>query len=639
MGGSEGATDPPLLALENRVSMRQERARWPVALINMPFVSHGRPSIQLGLLKPLAVSHGFPVDTYHLNLDFAEQIGSDVYEPLCEYAGRDFVGDWLFSLVAFGAEAPDRSNEFLTVYADDIERLLSLMGRPLEFLLKLRTEEVPRYLEHLLQVVPWHQYRVVGFTSTFQQNVASFSLARLLKERFPSLTIVFGGANFDGSMGVEWVRATSFIDLAVVGEGDIAFPQLLIALQEGRDPTEIPGVVCARNPRLPTSWAPMAALDELPEPDYDEFFTRAESLGLIEKGPSRNVPLPFESARGCWWGEKHHCTFCGLNGLSMKFRSKSPLRVETELMNAVRRYRSWKFAAVDNILDMSYLKTFLPSIVDNGADYEFFYEIKANLNRSHIKLLSQAGVKHIQPGIESLSSHVLRLMRKGTTSIQNVNLLRWALYYGIKVSWNCLYGFPGENLVDYLDQFSLMQQVPHLEPPTGVQRIWMERFSPVFFDRESFPVEYLRPQSSYQYIYPAGVDLEAVAYFFEYSFADVVSDSELESTRELINVWRKAWHSSERPTLTFRSTGKFVQIEDLRDVSAPGTYTFVDDLGAMYASLSDRPRSAAAIKERLGLQWPVDEVECALEEFRSRGLMMRDGDLFLSLAIPKTRSR
>ena len=46
----------------------------------------------------------------------------------------------------------------------------------------------------------------------------------------------------------------------------------------------------------------------------------------------RVVPtLLFETSRGCWWGAKSHCTFCGLNGETMAFRSKSPRRALDEL--------------------------------------------------------------------------------------------------------------------------------------------------------------------------------------------------------------------------------------------------------------------------------------------------------------------
>ena len=119
-------------------------------------------------------------------------------------------------------------------------------------------------------------------------------------------------------------------------------------------------------------------------------------------------------------------------------------RVLDEFAQQARRYRSFHFEAVDNVLDIAYLKDLFPVLAATEAGYEIFYEVKANLSREQLRLMAKAGVTHIQPGIESLSSNVLRLMRKGVRAVQNVNLLRWSQYYGIRVSWNLIWGFPGE---------------------------------------------------------------------------------------------------------------------------------------------------------------------------------------------------
>src|SRR5262249_45361807 len=154
----------------------------------------------------------------------------------------------------------------------------------------------------------------------------------------------------------------------------------------------------------------------------------------------------------------------------------------------------------------------------------FFYEVKSNLARDQIRLLAEAGVRRIQPGIESLSSRVLQSMRKGVSALQNVNTLRWSLYYGIRVDWNLLWGFPGETAADCERQEALMPLLAPLEPAAGGGRLWMERFSPLFTEREAFPVRYLRPEADYAYVYPSSVDLGELAYFFEYEFADSLPD-------------------------------------------------------------------------------------------------------------------
>ena len=191
-----------------------------------------RPSIQLGLLKATGEAHGFPVRTLHANLDFAARIGVDYYRALAEQRGR-MVGDWLFSLEAFGDGAPDRDARLLVEFETELGYLAGPSEPVRDRLLRTRERDVPVFLDATVADFPWHTVRVVGFSSTFQQNAASFALARRLKRRYPGIVTVFGGANFDGEMGAELVRSVDCIDYAVSGEGDTAFPRLLSALAAG----------------------------------------------------------------------------------------------------------------------------------------------------------------------------------------------------------------------------------------------------------------------------------------------------------------------------------------------------------------------------------------------------------------------
>src|SRR5262249_3404469 len=139
----------------------------------------------------------------------------------------------------------------------------------------------------------------------------------------------------------------------------------------------------------------------------------------------RAVPLTLqvETSRGCWWGEKHHCLFCGLNSEYMQFRAKSKDRALAEILQLVHHYGINQVAAVDNIIDMHYFRELLPEIKSRRLGLRLFYETKANLTKDQVRLLSEAGVTMIQPGIESFHSKVLHLMRKGVSPLQCAQLL------------------------------------------------------------------------------------------------------------------------------------------------------------------------------------------------------------------------
>ena len=223
-------------------------------LVTMPFMGLDRPSIQLGLLKAIGEEHGFAVQTLHANLDFAALIGAEHYRALAETRGP-LVGEWLFSVAAFGAEAPDPDGRLLDECADELSKLAPNSGawaQVRQRLLRTREHDVPALLDSLVESYTWPGVRVVGFSCTFQQTVASFALARRLKARYPELVTVFGGASFDGEMGAELARSVDCVDFAVSGEADASFPPCCARWPPGATRPPCPASSAGRRLRRPS---------------------------------------------------------------------------------------------------------------------------------------------------------------------------------------------------------------------------------------------------------------------------------------------------------------------------------------------------------------------------------------------------
>ncbi|PRY75528.1 ribosomal peptide maturation radical SAM protein 1 [Yoonia maritima] len=608
-----------------------------VGLVCAPFFSIDYPSIQIGLLAAIAQSIGAQVSTYHLTVYLAQRIGADAYHSLCQHRGR-MTGDWLFSVAAFGGEVDTDDNAYFKAFPEEIDGLCEKLDCDRPYLTELRHRILPEFIDACMTNEDWTTLDVVGFTSTFQQNVASLALARRIKSASPDTKIVFGGANFEDEMGPEYVRAFDCIDYAVSGEGETAFPKLLKAIRDGKSGAGIPGVIARQGQDV--SFTPANAefsdLNAQPIPIYDEFFARMDATGL-SSGDRYGRMLPLEGSRGCWWGEKHHCTFCGLNGTGMTYRSKDPKRLLAEIATLAKRHRITSFESVDNILDMKYLSTFFSEIEGKRLDYTFFFEVKANLNRSQVAMLQKGGVRHIQPGIESLSTNVLALMEKGCTMLQNVRLLKWSRYYRLKVGWNIIWGFPGEIAEDYATQLSAAKLIPHLEPPSGCGPIWLERFSPFYTQKDRFPIQEIVPEASYGHAYPDYLNLEKVAYFFDYVMANT-QGSEHSDLRAWVAEWQDRATSDQPDTLSYRLIDDGIMIDDDRRDFSRGTHSFEGPLAQIYLECDETYCSAGQVTKRLNSKYEnahsLEEVRAALDRFCSMGLMLSENDNYLSLALP-----
>ena len=611
-------------------------ARLRVALVNMPFAMADRPSIQCGLLKAGLARCGHHVDVVYLNLELAAELGANAYGTLAKLRTDQLLGEWLFSLAAFGAGLEESAyREAVPSVAGTCQELKVDFAH----LSRLRNEILPAWIQRQAGAFDWGSYQVVGFTSTFEQNAAAFALARVLKDAHPHLVTVFGGANFDGGMGQEYLRALPFIDYVVVGEGDEALPALVAAVARGESAAGLPGVVAREGGEVVDGGpAPRVRdLDSLPDPDYDDYFATLFRLGTEAVLDNAAPLLLFETARGCWWGEKQHCTFCGLNSHGMAFRSKSPQEASAQLRRLAQRYKIVNFEAVDNIMDHRYLEPLCAQLLEQRCDYQIFYEVKANLRPAQLRAMARAGITSIQPGIESLSSHVLALMRKGVKMLQNVRLLKWAYYYGMRVGWNILTGFPGETAEDYERQLQVIPLLRHLPPPAGSGRIWLERFSPYFFD-PAFPVRNVRPRGAYRFVYPEQrLQLDRVAYFFDYEMDGVLAEDQQDGLHHEVRVWKERWQQEPLPVLVYQRAPDWIQVIDRRREQA-SAHALQRRQALIYEHCGETDRTVDGLREHLRKTdndyADAGEVQACLDELCALGLTLEEDGHFLSLALP-----
>jgi ribosomal peptide maturation radical SAM protein 1 len=614
-----------------------------VILIDMPFADVTRPSIGLSLVKAGLLRVGVPCDIAYLNLRFAELIGTDNYTRIDSFSGEPQLGEWIFAEALFGDLLPEPLPYYVNVlrpaliepfgadhmaFKDSMEE-----GELLAGLVSLR-KRAAEFLQSCLDAYDWGQYDIVGFTTTFQQNVASLGLARLIKEKYAKVLIAFGGANCEGKMGIALHHLFPFIDIVCSGEADKSFVDLVKTLVGGRKPLAMDGVVHRLTGKavLPlAATSPIREMDSLPIPDYYDFFSERTKL----RAETKSVTLPVESSRGCWWGEKAHCTFCGLNGGTMQFRTKSPDRFLDEIHELVRRHKVSDLAAVDNIIDMRYFQTVLPRLAERDLGLRLFYETKANLQRGQVRLLRESGVTHIQPGIESLSSDVLRLMRKGVHAYQNIRLLRWCAEYLVEPSWNILGGFPGEDPEEYAQQTALIPHLTHLPPPIFVGSVRLDRFSPLFEQSDQAGLQHVRPSDAYHYVYPFRDDeLENLVYFFEFDYADGRNPGlYMAELRGAVDRWKKM---KETGALVYLDDGEVLTIADRRHDSEIRRHVFRSWQRLVYQQC-DEGATLSGIGRSLHEAGYVSEsgpaLESFLEDLLSASLVVHIDDRYLALSV------
>lgn len=599
----------------------------------MPFGFHIYPSIQLGTLSTLLKTHGCEVKCHYLNLHFAHQLGLPVYNQLCEK--RFLIGEWLFSHPLFGDNA--RNQEYMNHFDAHIDDVCRSIERPREYLFDVKTKMVPEFLQWSLDTSNWGAFDAVGFSSTFNQNVASLTLAKFIKDKYPHVKILFGGANFESDMGLEYFRVFPWIDYVLPGEAEDVLPQWVKYLEQGGS---VPRGVAHRYEGEVFFEEPESSFGSFQDyaaPDYDDFFDQLREIdpqsSLLE-----NPVILYETARGCWWGEKHHCTFCGLNASTMKFRAKPIEQVHTELAQLSEKYDSFRFRLVDNILEMKYIDGVFGKLAENNYDLHFFLEVKSNLTKKQIKTLAQGGAKVIQPGIESFSTNQLWEMDKGVRPIQNILCMKWAMYYGIEINWNILIGFPGETNDDYRQQIDLIKLLFHLPPPECVGNLWLERFSPYFKRPEEYGIKITAAGEAYPFVYDhPEIDHLKIAYDFEFENNNHIDPQLKQELYQTAEEWKQRHQSEQLPYLIFTKSMEFVAVYDQRSLESikirlEGPHAWV------FIFCNEAPKSLEQIckhiQEKSGQDVESNLTEKTIAFLEEKGLLYGERGKYLNLALP-----
>lgn len=599
-----------------------------IILTAMPWHGLETASLPLGILKSCAerCQARHEVVDHYANLDWADLLlaesGGDItpedYDYIANVGVWHSIGEWVFA----GALYDDpqwRYQQFLAyLSARRVDPGRALRMRP------YADRFVDATVAHLLGQAP----DVVGFTTTFSQNAASLAVARRLKRQRPDLPVVFGGGNCEGPMGDAISRNFKFVDYVVSGEGEYAFVALLDALDSGGPVAGVPGLrwYDEEGKQRVNPPGPTVPMTRVPRPDYTRW---QQAFTGSRVGTMVSPQLTLEAARGCWWGEKHHCTFCGLNGTSMAFRAKPAAEFFDDLRDMVTRHQILDVVMVDNIMSRDYFTELLPRLRTLDWDVTIRYEVKANLRTEQLALLSAAGVRHIQPGIESLSSRVLQLMEKGVHATQNIQVLRDADDHGLTVDWNILYGFPGETPQDYADLLAQLGALVHLQPPAGITRILLERFSP-YFERPELGFSWRRPAEQYDHVYDLPRDeLHDLAYQFEATPKGLRGEPE-----RMLCEGVRAWHDRHPgSSLVATPVPAGLLVHDRRQGWPEREYV-VESPGALAALNAMRsPRSNTAVLDLIATADGTDKAaaRAVLDRLRVDGLVFEEGGRLVAL--------
>lgn len=524
--------------------LAEQLASKDALIIVPPGAPTDTPSLAPHVLQSCCQSVGITVGVFYANLHFAGLIGVNLYINITSVGQMASIGERLFCASAFDLPPMGRnihrliSSDWLPDHiwqkrGEVAFKKISENFTPIrKWVLSVDWQHVEnqasQWTQFVAEQISGMDYPVVGCSNTNGELAPCIALLDKVKHAAPHIITVFGGALCEGEMAEGILSLDAGIDYIFSGESDITFPAFVQDVLAGRRPN---GKIIYGNDVM--------NLDEIPAPDFREYFRQAE-LFSINPPTGTSFAIPYETSRGCRWKK---CKFCGLNGDKKSYRAKSGDKVLRDLEYMSHLHPGSPMHMVDNMMPQSYFSTLFPRIPEVLPSLRFQFELSANLALDQVVALKQAGVYCIQPGIESLSPSLLKRMAKGTTIRHIIATLRYARALEIDVWWNILYGFPGDQVHEYEDMIGVMRLIHHLSPPGEVPSMRIPRFCPYQAATDKHDILNLRPAAFYEDVLPDHAEKEKIANFFAGDFkAQSYEDPEIISNlMKEFNNWSRAW--------------------------------------------------------------------------------------------------
>ncbi len=303
---------------------------------------------------------------------------------------------------------------------------------------------------------------IVGITSFTISLIDICKTAETIRNIVPDAHICLGG-HHPIAFPYEAAKLPQF-DSIVVGEGEIAFTELVNAIAKGECYNHITGVYTADSielfkdkphrdkrflarVRVPSAY--VDDIDSIPIPNrkYIRHIKYQNILGVTSDLAT------ILSSRGC----PYQCTFCDVPIKSYRQRSEDAVLDEVEECIALG-YTEFRF--YDDLFNINEQKIieFCDAIERRGL--KFTWDFRGRVNAVTYESLKQAkdvGLRMIAFGVETGSDEGLKGLKKGTNTRKVANAFKWCRELGILTVADYMIGLPTEksrkdviNNIDFL---------------------------------------------------------------------------------------------------------------------------------------------------------------------------------------------
>lgn len=327
----------------------------------------------------------------------------------------------------------------------------------------------------ILDLLATGKYKYFGATvMPGPQLKQLYPIAKAAREKYPQLVNIWGG--YFPSNQWKTVISSPVVDYIINGPGDLAFPRLLNALDQGETVNGINNLIFQENGEIVrTPKDDLLDLDGLPDLPYQQLHERYPIPGYLGKTFLGNKTIAYHSSFGC----PFTCSFCAVVPIyKARWRGKSAKGIYEDIKLLKSEYGGDSIEFHDNNFFVSRKRTveFSKLMLNEGMNWwgEGRIDTLDKYKDEDLALMREAGCRMIFFGAETGNDEILAKMDKGgtQTAAQIKSFAERLRKFDITPEYSFVLGTPGdspEQVMQQIDQdIAFIKEVKSINPDTEI---------------------------------------------------------------------------------------------------------------------------------------------------------------------------
>ncbi len=324
------------------------------------------------------------------------------------------------------------------------------------------------FKEHLLNELSKGPRVVLIPSMTGTQLKYALDISKVVKDN-SNAKVLWGGVH--ATLMPEQTISHNLIDMIVVGEGEFVLQDLISSMDGKKKIEDVNGIVYKENGSIKfNKSAEQPNPNLIPEIPYHlvdvENYVKSGGIALT----SNDRTLPFISSRGC----PYTCTFCSTAGISKgRWRSMTAELTHERVEKMVKRYNLNVVKFYDENFTSNPKHAERIAELINGSFHWSMQARMDNIMITDIKKLEQGGLCVVEPGVESGSDRILKMVNKAETKATMIAANKKLGTTNIKAFYNFMMGFPGETHDELMETVDLSMQLIKDNPNAHITQFYI----------------------------------------------------------------------------------------------------------------------------------------------------------------------